>query len=201
MKQVRLILIVYFITIPVILNAKTEIIPHHKTKYGLIISFINAGTGHGNGYTLNGYVREKRKALEIGIIYSEMERGIAGADINIRFYPNKFNFLENNYFPVISYLQYNILFQKSTSFAPQIIEFGGVKYEISGKPGKIATFGHYLVFGSQLWLFKQVNIDTSLGIGVYHGSLDQINGPGTIGIHWENFGITYSFKIGIGYLF
>ena len=201
MNKVRLIILLYLTIISTTTYAEIEIVQSVDTQYGLSISFINAGTGHGNGYTLNGNVRQKRKSLEVGLIYSERERGIAGADIKFRVFPFKFEFLKYRNFPIKSYLQYNILFQKSMSYTSEILELGGKRYEMPAKPGKIATFGHFIAFGSQIWMFRQIYFDTSLGLGIYQGSLDKINGPGTPGIHWENSGITYSFKFGIGYLF
>jgi hypothetical protein len=200
MNKVRLIMVVSFLITTVAINAETEI-PQTGAQYGISISYINAGTGHGNGYTLSGIVSQKRKSLEVGLVYSEKERGIAGADIKFRIYAFKFQYLYHSGFSIKPYLQYNILFQKSMSYAPQIMELGGKKYELPVKSGKIATFGHFIAYGSQFWLFKQIYFDTSFGIGIYQGSLDKINGPGTPGKHWENSGITYSFKIGFGYFF
>ena len=201
MKNIWFYVSVCLISFSIKSFAETEISTNYETVFGLSLAAINAGTGHGTGYTLNGSVRQNRKSLEVGIIYSEKERGLAGADIKFRLFPRKFDFLANNNFPVISFFEYNIIFQKSTSSSPEILELGGVNYELPAKPGKISTFSHFVNFGSQIWLFKQVYIDTSFGLGIYNGSLDQVNGPGTPGIHWQNAGLTYSYKIGLGYLF
>jgi hypothetical protein len=87
------------------------------------------------------------------------------------------------------------------SYAPDVVELNGQTYEIPTEPGMIATIGHYIAYGNKVKLFGHTYLDSSLGLGFYQGSLDQVNGPDSWGIHNGNSGLTFSFKIGLGYTF
>jgi hypothetical protein len=168
--------------------------------YKLGISYINAGTGHNSGFVISGNVKKNRKSLKVGLIISSHELRVMGGDYNFRYRPWEPHYFKNSQMQYQSYLQYNVMFQKSLSFSPIIIELGGKNYQIESEPGMITTIGNYLGFGENIDFSHHFLLDTSLGIGIYHGSLDKINGPQTLGFHFENWGITYCLKIGIEYL-
>ncbi|MBN2524002.1 MAG: hypothetical protein JXB24_12075 [Bacteroidales bacterium] len=172
-----------------------------KARYGLAASYIYTGTGHGAGYTVNANVTKGRKLLEAGIIYSERESKISGADIKYRIYLGALDRLNSGNKIFNAYLQYNLVYQKGTSYSPELVTLGDQTYLVNTDPGTIATMGHFIAYGNQVSVMKNLYFDTSLGLGYYIGSLDKVDGPGTWGIHNENSGFTYSFKIGFGYMF
>lgn len=181
------------------ISAQVEEPQSTSTHLDLYVSTINAGTGHGTVHALNASVRSGRKSLGLGVIYSPHEDQLPGCDLNFRVYLGgllKATDTERFYRP---YLKYSILYQKGTSYAPEILSVHGVEYEIPSEPGTIATIGHYLHYGSTFRLTKEFFIESSIGLGFYHGALDPVNGPGTLGFHFANTGITYSAMIGLGY--
>ncbi len=200
MKTILFFTIILSISIPSLFardDAGNEVTAH----YGLAASYINTGTGHGAGYTINANVTKGRKSLEAGIIYSERESKISGADIKYRIYLGALDRLNNGNKIYTVYLQYNLVYQKGTSYSPELVTLGDQTYLVNTDPGTIATMGHFIGYGNQIRLMKNLFFDTSLGLGYYIGSLDKVCGPGTWGIHNENSGFTYSFKIGFGYMF
>jgi hypothetical protein len=172
-----------------------------NTYYHVTVSQINAGTGHGNGYTVSAGLVKGRKSLEVGVIYSEREEKLAGCDVKYRIFLGNAYRLEDVYKVYRPYLQYNMLYQKGISYSPDIMELNGELYEIPTEPGMIATIGHYVGYGNKIRITGRTYLDSSLGFGFYQGSLDKVNGPGTWGIHNTNNGFTFSFKIGVGYTF
>ncbi len=172
-----------------------------KAYYGFSTSIINTGTGHGIGYTINGNITKGRKSLEVGLIYSDRDSKIGGGDFKYRIFLGNMDRLHSDSKIFTAYLQYNLVYQKGMSCSPEIVSLGDVTYMIESDPGMIATIGHYISYGNKIQVFRNAYFDTSLGFGYYKGSLDKVNGPGTFGIHNENSGFTYSFKIGFGYTF
>jgi hypothetical protein len=181
--------------------AKNNAVGAETAHYGVGLSQINTGTGHGTGYTINANIMKGRKSLEIGVIYSEHESKFAGGDVKYKVFLGNVQRVqdENKFYK--PYLQYNLIYQKGTSYSPDIVTFGDASYEIPTEPSSIATMGHYLAYGNKIKLFGDVYFDSSFGLGVYFGSLDKVNGPDTWGIHGTNAGLTYSIKLGIGYIF
>ena len=178
-------------------NAVTTV----STHYGIGLAEINSGSGQGAGYSLNGCIIKGRKSLEIGIIYNDRESRISGGDFKYRIMLGRLYRIEDQSKIFMPYLQYNLMYQKSTSYAPDVVKLGEQNYEVPGDPGTIATMGHYLAYGNKIRLFGRAYFDTSLGLGVYQGSMDKVYGPDTWGIHGTNSGFTYAFKIGFGYTF
>ena len=172
-----------------------------ETYYGIAVSWINTGTGHGMGYTVNASITKGRKSLEAGLIYSDRESKIAGGDFKYRIYLGNIKSLQDDKKFYIAYLQYNLVYQKGISYSADLVFLGDVHYVVESDPGTIATMGHYIAYGNKIKLFHNVYIDTSIGLGYYRGSLDKVEGPDTWGIHNENSGFTYSLKIGFGYAF
>lgn len=171
------------------------------TYYGVGVAQINSGSGHGVGYSFSGAAVKGRKSFEVGLIYSERESKISGGDIRYRIMLGNIFRIQEDSKVFTPYLQYNLLYQKGMSYAPDMIQLGGETYEIASEPGTVATMGHYLAYGNKIKLFDRAYIDTSIGLGVYQGSLDQENSPDTWGVHGDNNGLTYSFKVGVGYSF
>jgi hypothetical protein len=171
------------------------------SHYGVGFSEINTGTGQGMGYSINGSVCRGRKSLEVGLIYSDRESKFSGGDFKYKIYLGNIYRVEDQNKMYKPYLQYNLIYQKGTTAAPDQVTLGNTTYDIASEPGTVATIGHYLAFGNKIRLFGRTYIDSSLGFGYYIGALDKVNGPNTIGIHNGNNGITYAVKIGFGYTF
>ena len=153
------------------------------------------------GFSFSGGIVKGRKSLEVGIIYNDQASRVSGGDFRYRvMLGNLYKIQANNKF-YTPYLQYNLMYQKGMSNGAELVQLGGETYQIDSEPGTIATMGHYLAYGNKIKLFERAYIDTSIGLGVYQGSLDHVNGPDTWGIHHENSGFTYSFKVGFGYTF
>jgi hypothetical protein len=171
----------------------------YLSHYGIDFSEINSGSGHGSGLSLNFNIQKGRKALSFGAVYQPRENKISGVDFKYRIFLGQFD--ESVYRTRIlrPYLQYNLSYKKATVDAPVIIPAANSYIELpDSEQGTIGTMEHYAAFGLQLSLYKNIYFDSSLGMGIYIGSLDKINHPNTIGIHGENHGFTGSVKIGIG---
>jgi hypothetical protein len=199
--KVPAIIIAILLTVGISAYGKKNAVIFKNTHYGIGLSQVNSGSGQGVGYSFNGTVIKGRKSLEIGIIYSERESKIAGGDFKYRILLGKFYRIEDQNMIFTPYIQYNLMYQKSIYYGSDIVQLGEQTYEVPGEPGTVATMGHYLAYGNKIRLFGRAYFDTSLGLGVYYGSVDKINGPGTWGIHGTNSGFTYAFKIGVGYSF
>jgi len=180
---------------------KKNAVQFYETHYAINLSQINSGSGHGVSYTFNGSLIKGRKALEVGLIFNDRESKIAGGDFKYRIFLGNIYKIQENDQIFTPYLQYNLIYQKGTSYSPDIIQLGSESYSVPSEAGMISTLGHYLAGGNKLRLFSRAYLDTSLGLGVYMGSLDKINGPDTWGIHKENYGFTFAFKVGFGYTF
>ena len=172
-----------------------------ETHYAVNLSQINSGSGHGMGYSFNGNIMKGRKALEVGLIYSQRELKISGADFKYRIFLGNIYRLDGNKNIFSPYIQYNLIYQKGMSYRPDEVQLGSETYKVPTEPGMISTMGHYLAGGNKIRLFNRAYLDTSLGLGIYQGSLDKTEDPGTWGIHKGNYGFTYAFKVGFGYTF
>ena len=171
------------------------------SHYGIGLSEINTGTGHGVGYAFNANILKGRKSLEVGLIYSDRESKVAGGDFKYEIYLGNIHRIENGNKIYQPYIQYNLIYEKGTSYSPDIVNLNGTQYEINSNPGTVATIGHFFSYGNKIRIFDNAYFDSSLGLGMYRGSLDKVNGPDTWGIHNTNSGFTFSFKIGFGYTF
>lgn len=172
------------------------------SHFGVNVSQIHSGSGHGHGLSLNTNVQKGRKSLEVGAIYQTRENKIAGADLRYKVFFGQFNevIYRNKLFK--PYFQYNLIYQVATVDAPTIVNRTKSTIELpDDEPGFIGTMEHYAAFGMQFRFYNSFYIDSSLGLGVYIGSIDKENGADTFGVHKENHGFTASFKIGIGYRF
>ncbi len=170
------------------------------THYLSGIHYINTGTGQDGGLALSMSVLKGRKSLGAGFIYSEQENRFAGINVNFRIYPGDINRINTNSGLFIPYLSYNMILQKGTSNASDIIQLEEEVIEIPGsQPGIVATIGHYIGPGVQVNVFERLYLDVSAGFGIYQGSLDKLQTPKTAGWHFENHGYTYSCNIAIGF--
>lgn len=193
---------VILITLPTSVYAKRRnIATEESSVYGIKLEQMTTGSGHGSAYTFNAQINKGRKGLEIGLIYSDKEEKVSGSDVRCKFYLGSPYRVSNSNKAYKPYLQYNVIYQKGISTGNDIVNLGGVDYELQQEAGTIATFGHYLGYGNKIQIFEKAYIDSSVGFGVYQGSVDKVNGPGTIGYHNNNYGLTYSLKIGFGYTF
>jgi hypothetical protein len=200
MKTLKSIVVILFITSCYLFGEDNSEIAIN-TYYGISMLMITTGSGHGIGYTINGSITKGRKSLEVGLIYSNRESKIAGGDIKYRIFLGKIDRIQNDQKIFTAYLQYNLVYQKGMSYSPEIVKLGDITYLIESDPGRIATMGHYISYGNKIRIFRNTCLDASLGFGYYKGSLDKVNGPDTFGIHYQNSGFTYSFKIGLSYSF
>lgn len=169
--------------------------------YGAGLSQINSGTGYGTGYTISANVIKGRRSLELGIIYSENESKFSGGDFKYRIYLGNINQIENENKLYKPYLQYNLLYQRATTCNPDIVNSGGADYEVPSTSSTVAIIGHFLSYGNRIKLIGNTYLDSSLGIGIYRGSIDDMDRVGTWEIQGTNTNVTYSFKIGLGFTF
>jgi hypothetical protein len=169
--------------------------------YGAGLSEINAGTGYGTGYTLSANVVKGRKSLELGIIYSERESKFSGGDFKYRIYLGNISRIENENKLYKPYLQYNLLYENTTSTAPSTVDLGGSNYEIGSDPTVVCMIGHFISYGNKIKFLGNTYIDSSLGFGVYKSSADNNENEGSWAIQGTNENLTYTFKIGLGYTF
>jgi hypothetical protein len=172
-----------------------------RAHFGAGLSQMNTGTGFGTGYTINANVMKGRKSLEMSVIYSERESKLSGGDFKYKIFLGNIHRIDDVYKVYKPYLQYNLIYQRGKSYAPDLIELGGTTYEFSTKPGVVVSIGHFLAFGNKIRLFGNTYLDSSLGLGYYRGSLDIGTGEGAWEIEGTNTGFTYSIKIGLGYTF
>ena len=174
----------------------------HYSHYGMNISQIHSGSGHGYGIAINANIQKGRKSLEAGAIYQTSEDKIAGADIRYKIFLGRFNDFLCGEKLLSPYLQYNLIYRKATVDAPAIVFKGKSTIELPGcKSGIVGTLEHYVSIGLQLKIYNRFYVDSSLGLGLYIGTIDKENKPTGFGIHKENHGFTTSFKLGIGYRF
>ena len=198
---VTITILSFLVSLPIEAKKSRNIATQDIARYGLEINQINTGSGHGTGYTLNAQVNKGRKGLEVGLIFNSKDEKLAGGDFRYKVFlgsPYRVTTDNKNFKP---YLQYNLVYQKGMSTGNEMIMLDGNQYEMKGEAGMVATMGHYVGYGNRIKLFNSAYLDSSFGFGVYQGSVDKINGPGTIGYHDNNYGVTYSFKIGFGYTF
>jgi hypothetical protein len=172
------------------------------SHYGISMCAISSGSGHGFGISVNTFVFRGGKSLEAGAIYQVREDKISGADIKYKIFlmRNKdFNYGRKSVFP---YLQYNLIYHKARACTPVIVTTDKSTIELNGAvPGIIATIEHYASLGFQIKLSDGFYADSNIGLGIYIGSINKQNKPRCPGLHKNNFGLTTSFKIGIGYRF
>jgi hypothetical protein len=172
----------------------------HIKHYNLSASIVNSGSGQGMGYSISTGINDGRKTLEAGLIFDQRDGKISGGSVQYRIKLGNIIGVETWNPVFIPYMQYHLIYQKSLSYAPNVVVLEGKEYIIPTEPGVVATIGHYFETGSKIRIFEKLYLDTSFGLGVYFGSLDKINGPGTWGIHHTNNGFTYAGKVGLCYL-
>jgi len=159
-----------------------------------------SGNGYGAAYTFNAGIQSGRKSLEAGLLYSERDQRISGGDFKYRIYLGNINKIENNIKVFSPYLQYNLIYQIGISHEPDVIILGDETYEVATAPGRVASMGHYVQAGNKLRLFNRVYFDTSIGLGVYQGSLSKTERTDTWGIHYQNHGFTFACKVGLTFI-
>jgi hypothetical protein len=165
------------------------------------IFVVNTGSGHGPEMCVNVGLQKARKSFVGGILYQLNDNKISGIDIRYRIYLGNIDdgfYFARNFKP---YIQYNLIFHKvSVDSSSVLLHTGTSNIEVTdSESGTIATMEHYISTGIQCRLYGRVYINTSIGFGLYLGSLDKVNHPDTPGIHRENHGFTGVVKIGLGY--
>ena len=200
MKTGTIILATLLLTSNLVFGKKNAVVIQ-GTQYAVNLSQINSGNGYGVGYTFNGSLIKGRKALEVGLIYSDRESKISGGDFKYRIFLGNIYRIQGNDKLFTPYIQYNLIYQKGTSYAPDVVQLGSETYTVPSEPGIVSSMGHYLGGGNKIRLFNRAYLDTSIGLGIYLGSLDKTEKPNTWGIHKDNYGFTYAFKVGFGYTF
>ncbi|UCH15673.1 MAG: hypothetical protein JSV22_06835 [Bacteroidales bacterium] len=198
----RIIILVMVAAINLTVKAQYSREKEHYSHYGMNISKIYSGSGHGYGITINTNIQKARKSLEVGAIYQTSEDKIAGADIRYKIFFGRFNDFLNGDKLFNPFLQYNLIYRKATVDAPVIVIKNKAAIELSAPtPAVISTIEHYVSLGIQLKIYNRFYFDSSFGLGLYIGYIDKINKPAAIGIHRDNHGFTTSYKLGIGYRF
>jgi hypothetical protein len=184
------------------LNAQYDRQNEFYTHYGINVSQIYSGSGHGYGISVNTNIQKGRKSLEVGAIYQARENKLAGADFRFKIFFGQFNEVLYRNKSVKPYILYNLIYQKATVHEKTVLKRTKGTVELPDDiPGIIATMEHYAAIGIQLKLHKGFYIDSSLGLGAYIGSINKEQGPGSFGLHKENHGYTSSLKLGLGYRF
>jgi hypothetical protein len=173
----------------------------NTTYYVTGISFVTSGSGQGSGISLYAGVGKGRKFMKAGIIFCNHDSKISGGDFEYRLFLGDFTVIQGRDQIISPFLQYNILYQKRISYSPDIISLGEQIYYIESDPGSVATMGHFASLGSTFRIMHRIFVEASLGLGLYIGSVDKVNGQDTCGIHCGNYGFTYTCKIGISYSF
>ena len=200
MKTNAVILIILFLISEQTFGKKNTV-EINQTYYGVSFSFINSGSGQSAGYTVNGSITKGRTTLEAGLLCCENNARISGGDFKYRILLGNLYRIQESAKIFTPYFQYNLNYQKGISYSPDYVQSGYEIYTVPSDPGTVSTIGHYIAYGNKILLFNRAYFDTSLGLGVYQGTLDKINGPDTWGIHKKNYGFTFAFKVGFGYTF
>lgn len=199
MKSLIIILSISFLSIEVFSQYNN---PYDFVNYSLCVSQISSGSGQGTGYSLGTKIQKGRKALEVAAIYKANDNKIKGGDFKYKVFLGNERKRIRNDLALKPYVQYNLIYQTATVEEPVILTRSKSTIEIPSEgPVDISTMEHYASFGVQLNLVKNFYFDGSFGFGAYLGSVNKTNGPGTLGVHKENHGYTYSMKFGIGYSF
>ena len=176
--------------------------------YGVDVSHVYTGSGHGGSLAMNSNVQQGRRSLELGMLYQEDQNRISGGDVKYKVFLGHNAFLDNQSIKsgviVKPYVHYNCIYHSARVNTPDFVPTGGKKStypELPSSPGTIATMEHYAGMGMQMMISGNICIDGSMGFGAYIGSLDKINAPKTIGIHKENYGFVVAFEFGLRYKF
>ena len=199
----KTVTILFMMVIAVNLAAKSQYSreTEYSSHFGMNVSQIHSGSGHGYGISINTNIQKGRKSLEVGAIYQTSENKIAGADLRYKIFFGQFNDFLFGEKLLSPYFQYNLIYHKTTVDAPTVTRGKSTIELPDSEPGTIGTMEHYVSMGLQLKLINCFYIDSSLGLGAYIGTIDKENISKSFGIHKENYGFTTSFKLGIGYRF
>jgi hypothetical protein len=199
MKSLTLIFAISFLSLEVFTQYNN---PYDFVNYSVCVSQISSGSGQGSGYALGTKIQKGRKALEVAAIYKTSENKIKGGDFKYKVFLGNERKKSRNDLAIKPYIQYNLVYQTATIEEPVVVSREKSTIEIPGEgPVDISTMEHYAAFGLQLNLVKSFYFDGSFGFGAYLGSVNKTDGPGTLGVHKENHGYTYSMKFGVGYSF
>ena len=200
--MLRITVLVMVVAINLTVKSQYSREKEYFSHYGMNISLIHSGSGQGYGISVNTNIRKGKKSLEVGAIYHVSEDKIAGADFRYKVFLGQFNDLLYSEKTFKPYFQYNLIYWKANTDTPVTITRGKSKIELPCPDTRIiCTIEHYASLGFQLRIYNSLYLDSTLGLGLYIGTVDKNNKPACFGIHKENHGYTYSLKFGLGYTF
>ncbi|HYW96948.1 MAG TPA: hypothetical protein VE870_15235 [Bacteroidales bacterium] len=201
-------LVYFFVAMTFSLHVSAQEPEGFGVFYGVDLSQVYTGSGHGSSFAMNTNIQKGRRSLELGMLYQQDQSRVSGGDVEYKVFLGKNAFLDNQAssqgVTLKPYVHYNCIYHNSKVNTPDYFPVGSKKStypELPSSPGTIATMEHYAGMGLQMMISGNICIDGSLGFGAYIGSLDKINTPETLGIHKENYGFVMSFEFGLGYKF
>lgn len=195
----RLIIILFISAVIQIQKGQSQ--PYIPMQYGFNVSASNSGSGHGSNVVLNFMALDNYKAIEFGAIIRPDNFLPKGAEFKYKFFFGKNDYFLNNVL-VRPFAMYNCLYQNETTYEPiQIETVSGLLVIPDNKAGTISTMEHYIGTGLFVRFLNNFYINSSVGAGVYFGSLSKIETPQSLGIHKVNRGWTGTMKMSIGLLF
>ena len=170
-----------------------------KTGYQIENNLKWTGSGHGFLNTTEVLIKSNNKTISFGCIYHLKEYRISGVHVNYRIYRKTPLFKHENF---NIYWGYEFFYQNS-EVGKDYTSIKTDSYNVSfeNPPGFISSMEHYIVRGFDYYLTKNIKLSSTAGAGLYIGSLDKMNSPGTPGFHGENMGFTLTGSFGISYSF
>ncbi len=195
----KLGLIVWMLVNVAFLYAQYDKEMEYQGHYAIGLMQLNSGSGYGAGISLIVNIQKGRKNIGFGPIIQQKNMKLSGVSLKYRIFTGRFDDVEYMSKRLKPYFEYDLLYRHASVDKPMIVLVNNAPVEIPEETGSIGTMEHYLSFGSQFKAYKKIYLDASVGAGIYIGSLDQINQPKTIGIHYKNHGFTGFIRIGIGY--
>jgi hypothetical protein len=171
-------------------------------NYGISTYRTESSSGYKPGLNVFSYVESGRKSLGFGIKLEESQAQVTAVEVFYKYFLTKGPKCARSascnvqFKPYINYnFSYNtpsevIINQQSIQEKAELAIFQGKK---------VSTLEHSLGIGVQVHLFKLLYVDANAGAGPYLGSINKnLEGPGTIGIHKDNWGIAGKWKLGVG---
>lgn len=175
--------------------------------YGLNLYETSTGSGHGSDMNLNVNVENNKRSLEFGAKLSNSTCHLSGAEVIYKVFltpaSNYANARHSHSAYLRPYVHYNFMYNKLNKLPlTETSTKKSASTVADNQDSRITTMEHYAGMGLQLVISKNLHFDTSMGAGIYLGSVyNPGSKPETIGIHKDNYGFTLAAKIGIGYTF
>jgi hypothetical protein len=195
----RLIVIVFLSAVLSLPDSQSQ--PSIPMSYGFNFSAVNSGSGHGSNLVLNFVALDNKKAMEFGAIVRPDNIRPKGAEFKYKFYLGKHDYYLKHMM-IRPFIMYNCLYQNEITREPKVLEtVSGPLVIPDNQAGTVSTMEHYIGTGLFFRFLNNFYINSSIGAGVYLGSVSKLDTPKTIGIHKINSGWTGTAKLSVGILF